>query len=72
MRYVVRGMENFAKAYLDDLVLISDTWSEHLNHLQTVLERLQEFSLTAKMAKCQWAMGEYTYIPWERDWWGPC
>ena len=62
MNEVVRDMENFAQAYLDDLVIFSDTWSEHLSHLQTVLERLQGFGLTAKMAKCQWAMGECTYL----------
>ena len=62
MNEVVRDKENFAQAYLDDLVIFSDTWSEHLSHLQTVLERLQGFGLTAKMAKCQWAMGECTYL----------
>ena len=33
---VVRDMESFAQAYLDDLVVFSDTWTEHLSYLQTV------------------------------------
>ena len=53
MNEVVRDMKSFAQAYLDDLVVLSDTWTEHLSHLQTVLEKLQEFGLTAKMANCQ-------------------
>ena len=59
---VVREMESFAQAYLDDLVVFSDTWTEDLSHLQTALEKLQEFGLTAKMAKCQWAMAVCTYL----------
>ena len=59
---VVRDMENFAQAYPDNFVVFSDTWSEHPSHLQTALERLQEFGLTAKMTQCQWAMGECTYL----------
>ena len=55
-------MEKFARAYLDDLVVFSDSWTEHLSHLETILEKLQEFGLTAKMAKCQWAMAECTYL----------
>ena len=62
MNEVVRDIESFAQAYLDDLVVFSDTWTEHLSHLQTVLEKLQEFGLTAKKAKCQWAMAECTYL----------
>ena len=55
-------MEKFAHAYLDDLVVFSDSWTEHLGHLDTILEKLQEFGLTAKMTKFQWAMGECTYL----------
>ena len=47
-------MESFAQTYLDDLVVFSDRLTEHLSHLQTVLEKLQGFGFTAKMAKCQW------------------
>ena len=47
-------MEKFAHIYLDDLVVVSDSWTEHLGHLETILEKLQEFGLRVKMAKCQW------------------
>ena len=62
MNEVVRDMEKFAHAYLDDLLVFSDSWTEHLGHLETILEKLQEFGLTAKMAECQWAMAECTYL----------
>ena len=62
MNEVVRDMEKFAHAYLDDLVIFSDTWEEHLVYLEAVLGKLQEFGLTANMTKCQWAMAECTYL----------
>ena len=58
----VQDMEKFAHAYLDDLVIFSDTWEEHLVNLEAMLGKLREFSLTANMTKCQWAMAECTYL----------
>ena len=55
-------MEKFANAYLDDLIVFRDSWTEHLDHLETILEKLQEFVLTAKMAKSQWEMTDCTYL----------
>ena len=40
MNEVVRDMEKFAHAYLDDLVVFSDSWTEHLDHLETILKKL--------------------------------
>ena len=62
MNEVVRDMEKFAHAYLDDLVIFSDTWEEHLVYLESILGKLREFGLTANMTKCQWAMAECTYL----------
>ena len=37
MNEVVCDMEKFAHAYLDDLVIFSDTWKEHLVHLREIM-----------------------------------
>ena len=37
MDKVLHGMEKFAAAYLDGVVIISDSWCEHLGHLTRVL-----------------------------------
>ena len=50
MNEVVRDLEKFAHAYLDDLVVFSDTWTEHLIHLETILEKLQKFGLTVELS----------------------
>ena len=62
MDHVIRGMHQFTNAYLDDLVVFSSSWEEHLDHLTTVLASLQEAGLTAKPSKCQFAMSECTYL----------
>ena len=56
MDRLIQGLEGFTAAYLDDLVVYSSTWEEHLQHLRQVFSRLQEASLTAKPKKCQFAM----------------
>ena len=36
----LRGCESFAGIYLDDIVIASNTWEEHLMHVSLVLEKL--------------------------------
>ena len=38
---VLRGTESFAGVYLDDMVIYSKTWQDHLNHLRVVFQRLK-------------------------------
>ena len=40
MDQALRGLNDFVRVYLDDIVIHSLTWKEHLAHLQQVLERL--------------------------------
>ena len=62
MDTVVREMESILAAYLDDLVIFSNSFEEHLEHLRRVLERLWEAGLTAKAKKCQIVMERCTYL----------
>ena len=40
MNKVLKGL-NFAFAYLDDIIIFSNTAEEHLNHIQIVIDRAQ-------------------------------
>ena len=62
MDQLLRGLEDCAAAYLDDLVIHNATWPEHLASLRKVLERLRTAGLTAKPSKCHFAMKECTYL----------
>ena len=62
MDNVLRGQQSFAHAYLDDIVIFSCDWEEHLAHLRAVFEELREAGLTIKLRKCQFAMEEYSYL----------
>ena len=53
MKKLVDGLRDFASAFLDDLIVFSHSWRDHLRHLDAVLQRLKETGLTAKPGKCQ-------------------
>ena len=59
---LIRGIEDHAAAYVDDLTVFSMTWEDHLVHLQDMLERLQNAGLTVKPKKCRFGMEETEYL----------
>ena len=42
MTKVLRGTEGFTASLLDDVVIFSDTWQDHLKHIAIVLQRFRE------------------------------
>jgi len=59
---VINGLDDFAAAYLDDLIVYSAAWKEHLAQLRVVMEHLRTAGLTAKPPKCQFGMSQCTYL----------
>ena len=62
MNRVLAGQEEYCAAYIDDIVIYSNTWSEHLKHIQEVLKVLKQYDLTAKPSNCQWGSKYLTYL----------
>ena len=62
MDSVLRGKGEFARAYLDDIAIFSNSWEEHLQHLETVFECLETAGFTVKLKKCQLGMSECLYL----------
>ena len=62
MDQVIRGLGESVSAYLDDLVVFSSTWEDHMAHLRSVLWRLRKAGLTAKPRKCQFGMAQCIYL----------
>ena len=48
--------------YLDDIVVYSSTWAEHLASLDSVLRRLKAAGLQASPGKCEFGKTEMTYL----------
>ncbi|CAJ0940772.1 unnamed protein product [Ranitomeya imitator] len=51
-----------ACAYLDDITIYSATWEEHLNHLETVLDRIHQAGITLNPNKCLVGKAEVRYL----------
>ena len=59
---MIHGTSEYTAAYLDDLVVYSATWKDHLEHVRQVVVRLGESGLTAKPDKCQFRMKHCRYL----------
>lgn len=62
MDQVLRGVPQFAAAYLDDVVIFSQTWKEHGAHLRRVLQLIKSAGLTINPGKCVFACQQVEYL----------
>ncbi len=61
MNRELSGIPN-CDAYLDDIVVYTSDWNEHLKMLRMLFDRLQAFSLTLNLAKCEFGKATVTYL----------
>ena len=61
MNKVTQGVNNCV-VYLDDVVIFTDTWDEHLLVLKHFLERLTEAKLVANLKKCEFVHAQVQYL----------
>ena len=61
MQIVTRGLTNCI-SYLDDLVCASTDMTDHLIHLEALLQRLRKHGLKINLRKCEWVKGEINYL----------
>ncbi|GFX86101.1 retrovirus-related Pol polyprotein from transposon 297 [Trichonephila clavipes] len=52
----------FALSYLDDIIVLSETFEKHLEDLEKVFERLSIFKLHANRDKCHYACDRVKYL----------
>ena len=54
MEWVLEGLtETICRVYIDDIIIYSNTWKEHLEHLQIVFDRIRKYGMMCKLTKCQ-------------------
>ncbi|XP_068215111.1 uncharacterized protein [Palaemon carinicauda] len=57
MQDIIRGLPH-VHVYLDDIVVATTTWEEHLRILTSLFERLREANLTINLAKSSFGKGQ--------------
>lgn len=62
MDQVLKPHQEYASAYLDDVVIQSPDWESHLPRVQKVLESLRQAGLTVNPKKCKLAFSETNYL----------
>ncbi|KAH7695559.1 gagpol and env protein precursor, partial [Aphelenchoides avenae] len=63
MQRLLDGILNdYAYVFLDDILIVSSTWKEHLSHLREVFTRLRNAGLRLKPKKCRIAVREAHYL----------
>ncbi len=62
LMFLVLGNVPNCNFYLDDVVIYSFSWAEHLSTLYDVFQRLSAASLTLNLRKCEFAKASITYL----------
>jgi len=51
-----------AVVFIDDILIYSKTWDDHLQHIRAVLTLLQQHKFQVKLSKCSFAKQQLTYL----------
>ncbi|KAK3088363.1 hypothetical protein FSP39_018216 [Pinctada imbricata] len=63
MTQVLKGLNwKFCLVYVDDILVMSNSFEEHIQHLQQIFERLSFAGLTLKPTKCSFALKQVQYL----------
>ena len=54
MDKVLKAVKGYAQAYIDDIVVFSSSWEDHVRHVRQVLKLLKQAGLTVNPEKCRW------------------
>jgi len=55
-------INKFAQCYVDDIAIHSQSYSQHLEHISTVLELLIQAGLQVRLSKCRFAQGSLPFL----------
>jgi hypothetical protein len=55
-------LDKFVVVFIDDILVYSKNEAEHAKHLRTVLQRLREHHLYAKLSKCDFWLKEIKFL----------
>ena len=56
------GLEDFARNYMDDIIISSFTEREHLDHIRQVFQHFREHKMKLKLAKCEFLRDKIQFL----------
>ena len=62
MTVALRGCEDFAAVYIDDILIFSANEEDHLKHLTSVFQKLQDQAYHVRLAKCKFMAKEVQFL----------
>ncbi len=54
MSRTLARMRDYSRVYIDDVIIYSESWEDHIGDIRRVLLKLREVELTVKRSKCVW------------------
>ena len=61
MSQVIAGLENCV-VYIDDILVYSDSWEDHLKHMSVLFDKLSKANLVLNLKKSEFAKATVTYL----------
>ena len=62
MKVLKRVTWKYALCYVDDVIIFSRTFDEHLSHIREILSRLRQAGLKLSPKKCKFAQKKLHYL----------
>jgi hypothetical protein len=58
----MQELDKFMVVFIDDILVYSKNEDEHIKHLHTILQRLRDRHLYAKLSKCDFCLSEIKFL----------
>ena len=62
MNIILQPHSAYTDAFIDNIVILSKTFNDHLKHLDAILTDLEENNITLKLEKCKFAQSHVTCL----------
>jgi ribonuclease HI len=62
---ILSDFREFCRFYIDDVIIFSRTYEEHIVHVDQVLQAILCSGMTLGLLKCQWFQRQVTYVGFE-------